>query len=249
METNSHREEVLHTDQIVAESPKTLCVDIGGSGIKVMVLDAAGTPVTERARRETPQPAQPQSCVEVICDLAKEQGEYDRVSVGFPGVVDEGITHTAPNLHPDWEGFELAKRLEELLGKPVRVANDADVQGFGVITSHGVELVLTLGTGLGSALFVNGHLVPNLELGHHPFRKGETYEEQVGRAALDAVGKKKWNRRIKIMIELLQKILNYRTLYIGGGNAKKVDREGLPENVKIVSNEAGLTGGIALWRD
>jgi len=172
---------------------------------------------------------------------------YDRISVGFPGVVHEGVVFTAPNLDPEWKKFPLAQTLETKLGKPCRVANDADVQGYGAIEGRGVELVLTLGTGLGSALFVDGRLVPNLELGHHPFRKGDTYEQQLGRAALDEVGKKRWNGRVRRAIALLDRIINYRTLYIGGGNAKKVEGE-MPANVHTVGNEAGILGGIALWR-
>jgi polyphosphate glucokinase len=230
-----------------SKAAKTLAVDIGGSGVKVMVLSDTGTPLTERTRQDTPQPAKPKPIVDVIVELAKTQGDYDRVSVGFPGVVMEGVVYTAPNLDPEWAGFDLAKTLENTLGKPVRVANDADVQGYGAIEGRGVELVLTLGTGLGSALFVDGRLVPNLELAHHPFRKGDTYEQQVGRIALDKVGKKKWNSRVRRMIDQLGKAINYRQLYIGGGNAKKLEGD-LPPNVRTVSNEAGLLGGIALWR-
>jgi polyphosphate glucokinase len=160
--------------------------------------------------------------------------------------VTKGVVCTAVNLHPDWVGFDLSRALQRRFRKPVRVANDADIQGYGVIEGVGVELVLTLGTGLGSALFVDGYLVPNLELAHHPFRKRQTYEEQVGRAALDVVGKKRWNRRILQMLDLLGRIINYRKVYLGGGNAKKLEGP-LPKNARIVSNEAGLLGGIALW--
>lgn len=246
MEDNQNSAEVS-TEEAVVRSIKTLAVDIGGSGIKVMVLDENGRPLTERARKETPRPAKPAPILNIIVELAATQGDFDRVSVGFPGVVHDGVTHTAPNLDPEWQGFHLAEELSKLLNKPVRTANDADVQGYGAISGQGLELVLTLGTGLGSALFIDGKLVPNLELAHHPFRKGETYEQQVGRAALDKIGKAKWNRRVRRMIEQLDKTINYRTLYIGGGNAKKLT-EDLPPNVKIVSNETGLLGGIALWR-
>lgn len=228
--------------------PKTLSIDIGGSGVKMMVLDENGVPLTERARRDTPQPAKPQPIVEVIIELANGQTvSFDRISVGFPGVVHDGVVYTAPNLDPDWRGYDLASTLSQALGKPARVANDADVQGFGAIEGKGLELVLTVGTGLGSALFIDGRLVPNLELAHHPFRKDCTYEEQLGRAALDKAGKKKWNKRVRKAIELLARIVNYRKLYIGGGNAKKLTGE-LPTNVETVSNEAGILGGIALWR-
>ena len=158
------------------------------------------------------------------------------------------MTATAPNLDSSWQGFELTQALSKQLGKPVRVANDADVQGYGAIQGKGVELVVTLGTGFGSALFVNGQLVPNLEIAHHPFRNNKTYEQEMGLLAFKGMGKKKWNQRVGQAIEALESLFNYDMLYIGGGNAKKVDLA-LPDNVQLVSNVAGLLGGIAFWRD
>lgn len=230
------------------KSTRTLAVDIGGSGIKLLVLDSDGNPQTERTRVATPQPANPDAVIAAIIELAATQGDFDRVSVGFPGVVKSGVTKTAANLTPDWLGFNLATALADHLGKPVRVANDAAIQGFAAISGHGVELVITLGTGFGSALFLSGLLVPNLQLAHHDFRHSKTYEQQLGRAALDKAGKEKWNERLEKAIASLQLLFNYDYLYIGGGNAKKVALN-LPSNVKIVSNETGLLGGIALWRN
>lgn len=227
---------------------KTLAIDIGGSGIKAIVLDEQGKPVTERKRLVTPKPATPKSVLTIIRALAKSQGKFDRVSVGFPGVVKQGVTTTAPNLDSSWQDFELVKALSKQLGKPVRVANDADVQGYGVIQGKGVELVLTLGTGFGTALFVNGHLVPNLEIAHHPFKNNKTYEQELGAVAYKRMGKKKWNQRLWEAIEMLDALFNYDFLYIGGGNAKKVVLA-LPDNVQLVPNVAGLLGGIAFWRD
>lgn len=226
----------------------TLSVDIGGSGIKVMVLDQAGNAITQRSRVETPQPPKPDAVIDAIAQLAAAQGEFERVSVGFPGVVRGGITETAVNLDPDWIGFNLTKALSDCLTKPVRVANDADIQGWAAISGKGIELVITLGTGFGSALFLDGKLVPNLEMGHHQFRKGETYEQQLGRAALEKTGDKKWNNRLEKAIASLAHLFNYDTLYIGGGEAKKIAIQ-LPPNVKVVPNVNGLLGGIALWRD
>lgn len=228
-------------------SVATLSVDIGGSGIKGMVLDADGTPRTERNRVETPQPAKPEPMIEAIAKLAANQGKFDRVSVGFPGVVRKGVIGTAANLDSDWINFDLATTLAEKLGKPVRVANDADIQGLGAISGQGVELVITLGTGFGSALFLDGKLVPNLELGHHSFRKDETYEEQLGRAALDKIGKKKWSSRLEKAIASLEHAFNYDYLYIGGGNTDQIIFE-LPAKAKIVPNISGILGGIALWQ-
>lgn len=226
---------------------RTLAIDIGGSGIKTIVLDEAGNPVTERVRLQTPDPAKPAPVLDVILAATEPQAAFDRVSVGFPGVVRGGITETAVNLDPDWQGFDLASALTQKLGKPVRVINDADMQGLGAIEGRGVELVITLGTGFGSGLFLEGQLVPNLEMGHHPFRRGQTYEQQLGRAALDMVGKKRWNRRLEKAILTLDRLFNYDLLYIGGGNTDKITIE-LPQRVKIVPNISGLLGGIALWR-
>lgn len=233
--------------QAASDGMRTLSVDIGGSGIKAIILDGQGKALTERGRIETPRPATPAAILRVIDRLASAQGPFDRVSVGFPGVVRNGVTQTAPNLDGGWENFALAKELGKRLERPVRVANDADVQGFGAINGHGVELVLTLGTGLGSALFVDGTLVPNLELGHHPFRRGETYEEQLGNAALKKAGKRRWNKRLRKALRALEDLFSYDRVYLGGGNAKKITGP-LPPRTKTVPNIAGLLGGIALWR-
>lgn len=229
-------------------APKTLAVDIGGSGTKVIVLDEVGQAVTERVRVETPHPATPDAVIAAIEGLAVGQGAFDRVSVGFPGVVRVGVTETAANLDKTWLGFDLATALGARLGKPVRVANDADIQGLGAITGKGLELVITLGTGFGSALFYQGRLIPNLEMAHHSFRKGETYEEQLGRAALESEGKKQWNSRLAKAIASLSHLFNYDHLYIGGGEAKKIKFD-LPANVSVIPNTLGLLGGIGLWRD
>ncbi len=231
-----------------ARPMRTLAVDVGGTGIKAMILSPYGKPITKRTRFKTPRPATPNAVIKMIVALANTQGKYNRVSVGFPGVVKRGVIATAPNLDGNWRGCKLAHILCEKLGKPVRVANDADVQGLGVVSGHGVELVITLGTGFGSGLFVDGRLVPNLEIPHHPFLKNKTYEQMPGDAARRKVGNKKWNKRLLKAIASLESTFNYDTLYLGGGNAERV-RVKLPRNVKVVSNLAGLTGGIALWRD
>ena len=153
---------------------------------------------------------------------------------------------TAVNLHPEWVGVDLALELSRITGKPVRVANDADVQGLAVIEGRGLEFVLTLGTGVGSGLYVDGNLVPNLEIAHHVFRKNRTYEQYLGKAALKRLGRRKWNVRLKQALVQLENAFNYRRIYIGGGNARKV-RLTLPDNVELVPNVAGLLGCIRLW--
>jgi polyphosphate glucokinase len=227
---------------------RTLAVDIGGTGLKALILDHEGNAITERARVATPRPATPEALIPEIQTLVMSLGAFDRVSVGFPGVVIDGVTRTAPNLHETWLGFELALALQHRLGKPVRVLNDAGVQGYAVIKSIGVELLLTLGTGMGCAVYHNGIYVPNLELAHHPFRNRKTYEEYIGVKALEKIGKKKWNKRVHEVVQQVRTIWNPTRLYLGGGNAKHLKFE-LPPDVEITDNIAGLIGGIALWRE
>ena len=229
-------------------SPNTLSLDVGGSGIKGMVLNPAGDPLNDKVRIKTPRPASPSAVLETIARVAAQQPKFDRISIGFPGVVEFGVVKTAPNLDGDWAGVTLAAEVERLIGKPCRAANDADVQGYGAIEGRGVEMVLTLGTGMGSAVFTNGHLAPNLELGHHPFSKKKTYEEMLCQAARKRIGKKKWNQRVERAVNVILPIWNPRRLYLGGGNAEKLTFE-LPEQVRIVSNDAGILGGIRLWED
>ena len=225
--------------------PITLAVDIGGSGMKVMALDAKGNPLTERLRTPTPDPATPARMLAILDKMWEQMPPCDRVSVGFPGVIKHGKTWTAANLNPRWIGFPLQATLEKRWKLPVRMANDAAVQGYGAIEGKDVEMVITLGTGMGQALFTNGHLCPGLELGHHPWRK-KTYEDYLGRRGLEKYGKKRWNRLLAKAIAQTAHTFNWDHLYLGGGNAKLINFK-LPEHVTIISNEDGLYGGVALW--
>jgi polyphosphate glucokinase len=226
---------------------RTLSIDIGGTGLKGMVLDAEGNPLTERVRVRTPQPATPEAVLVALTEVIGGLGEFDRVSVGFPGVVTEGATRTAPNLHETWAGFPLAREIETRTGRPARVINDAGLAGLGVIEGRGTEILITLGTGMGFALYIDGHYVPNIELAHHPFRKGKTYEDRVCNAARKKLGKRRWNERVRETVAQLAPIFNYRKLFLGGGNARYVDREGLPGDVVLVDNVVGMRGGVRLW--
>jgi polyphosphate glucokinase len=232
-----------------AHGIRTLAIDIGGTGLKASVLDQAGKMLVDRVRIETPVGSPPEGIVEALAKLVEPLPAYDRVSVGFPGVVRNGKILTAPNLgNKSWVGFELGKAMTKRLGRPTRVCNDADMQGLAAVQGKGVELVITLGTGFGTALYLDGRLAPHLELAHHPFRKGESYEEQLGNPARKAAGAAKWNKRIQRAIQNLRALLHFDHLYIGGGNAKKIDFTPDPD-VTIISNEAGIKGGIALWKD
>lgn len=228
---------------------RTLAIDVGGTGLKASVIDDTGRLLTDRVRVDTPVGSPPREIVEALARLVAPLGSFDRVSVGFPGVVRNGRVLTAPNLdNKGWKDFALAGALGRALGKPVRVANDADVQGLAVIAGKGVEMVITLGTGFGTGLYLDGRLAPHLELSHHLFRRGETYDDHLGNAARKRVGNGKWNKRVRKAIRTLRALTSFDHLYIGGGNAKKIDFE-LDPDVTVVSNDAGIRGGIALWQD
>lgn len=232
----------------MTDGPRTLAVDLGGTGMKMLVLDAEGKPIDERTREPTPKPASPESVLGSLLTRAAAHEPFDRIAFGFPGVVRHGIVHTAPNLGTAlWRGVPLELELQSRTGRPARVVNDADLQGYGVVAGQGVEMVLTLGTGLGAALFVDGHLVPNLELGHHPFTKGKTYEQRVCDAELRRIGKQRWTTRVQAMFEVLEPVFNYDRLHLGGGNVRHL-RGALPAKVRVFANAEGLRGGLWVWR-
>jgi len=228
---------------------RTLAIDVGGTGIKAVVLDEAGHMVSEHRRVPTPpKPVAPETLLRAIDEVTTPLGAFERVSVGFPGYVREGRVLTAPNLGTEvLAGFDLQSALAERLGKPVRVLNDADVQGFGAIKGEGIEMVLTLGTGAGTAIFRDGEVMPHLELAHHPVSGKKTYDEYIGNAARQKKGKKEWNKRVAKVIDILREVVRFDHLYIGGGNAKALSFT-LPDDVSTVANTDGLTGGIGLWR-
>lgn len=230
------------------DGPWTLTVDIGGSGIKAGVLDAKGNLHGERLRVVTPTGQPPMVAVGAILELVQDLRPFDRASVGFPGVIRDSTVRTAANLgHDDWIGFDLAQALEAPLGCKVRVLNDADLAGLGVVTGQGVELVITLGTGVGTGIYQDGRLGPHLELGHHPFRKGKTYEQRLGDTALQARGRKKWRKDLQRAIHQWRELTHFDVLYLGGGNAKEAGPCG--DDVVLVTNQAALVGGVAVWRD
>ncbi len=224
-----------------------LTIDIGGSGLKAAVVNRRGEMLGERLRVETPHPCPPGVLLPALVQLVEPLAPFDCVAVGFPGVVRGGIIVTAPNLGTkDLRGYDLATELAARLQRPVRVANDAEIQGFAAITGTGIEMVITLGTGFGTALFEDGRSLPHLELAHHPFRKGKTYEQQLGNRALKKAGKKKWNRRLEKALHTLRALVHFDRLYLGGGNAEHVKLELCADTV-VVSNTLGVTGGVALW--
>lgn len=224
-----------------------LSIDIGGSHIKAVVLNTKGELQIEYKKVVTPIPANPENVLKTIQGLVAGFPAYDKISVGFPGYVKKGVIMTAPNLGTEfWHGTDLAQKLQTILGKPTHVVNDADMQGLGVVDGKGFELVITLGTGFGSALLLDGTLLPHLELAHQPIGKAVSYDEYIGDKTMKEIGTEKWNKRVKKVLVILKTVFNYDTLYIGGGNAARLNFD-LEENMKIVSNKEGIKGGARLW--
>lgn len=244
----------------MTDGPATLAIDIGGTGLKASVLDPAGAMMADRVRVLTPYPLPPDRLVATLVELVQPLPPFDRVSVGFPGMVRNGKVLTAPHfvtvagpgteidpgLAEQWSGFDLAGTLAGALGKPAKALNDADLQGAAVVAGAGLELVVTLGTGVGTGLYYDGELAPHLEIAHHPFRKDETYDEQLGDAARKRIGNKKWNRRVKLALETLDRLMLFDRLYVGGGNSRHIDFDLGPKGT-VVDNTAGILGGIKLW--
>lgn len=222
---------------------RTLCIDIGGTALKRGIYDASGNASWGPDAVPTPSTASPAAIFDVL--FTGIDHPFERASIGFPGVVRDGVVHTAPNLAPGWAGVGLSRIVEGRLGVPTRAANDADVAGYGAIEGHGSELVITLGTGMGSALFIDGILVPNLELGHHPLAHDKTYEQLVGATNRAHEGVEAWRAHVDLALATLQRTFNPRVICLGGGHAQTLSD--LPDGVRIVSNEAGLWGGVALW--
>ena len=239
---------------------RTLAVDVGGSGVKGSILSPDGEMLTERVRVPSPYPVTPDKFVDTVVSLVDGLGDFDRVSVGFPALVREGVVHHVvafskreyggevdPELDQAWRGFDLRTPLQDAFGKPTLVVNDADMQGCAVTSDEGFEFVMTLGTGVGTALFLNGNLLPHLELGHAPYRKGSTFEERLGNVARKEIGKKRWASRVVRAIDFYDRFLFFDRVYLGGGNSKHLPEEMLPDNAIVVPNSAGITGGVKVW--
>jgi polyphosphate glucokinase len=229
------------------EVRRILAIDIGGTGLKAAVIDRIGQFLTDRVRVDTPHKCPPGKMVKVLRELVKPLGAYDHISIGFPGYVRDGKVFTAPHLGTkQWAAFPLAQVVAKEFGAPTRLTNDADVQGLGVIKGKGLELVCTLGTGFGTAWFRDGELLPHMELAHFAVHKKSDIDEYIGEHTRKKIGHKRWQHRVQKLIAMLELVMNYDHLYLGGGNAHRIDFE-LPKNVTLVSNDAGMEGSAFVW--
>jgi polyphosphate glucokinase len=215
---------------------KVLTIDIGGTNVKLLATGqklmrkiASGPMLT------------PREMVKAVC-AAVNDWDYDAVSLGYPGPVrDNKPTAEPKNLGTGWIKFDFAKALDH----PVRMLNDAAMQALGSYEG-GRMLFLGLGTGLGSALIVEKVIVP-LELAHLPYKKGETFEDYVGKRGLEQMGRKKWQEHVEDVVARLRDALVVQQVVLGGGNAKKL--RGLLPGVRLGDNQNAFIGGYRMWED
>ncbi|MFB9235062.1 ROK family protein [Plantactinospora siamensis] len=242
----------------------TLSIDCGGGGIKASVLDAAGTMRARPIRVPTPYPLPTALFVKTLVDLGGRLPSADRVTVGMPGMLRHGVvvatphyvtrsgprTRVDPDLEAEWSGFDARTALADGFGMPVLVLNDAEVHGAGVVAGTGLELMLTLGTGLGCAMFDGGRLAPHLELSQAPVRWGMSYDTYIGEHERRRLGDSFWSRRVRGVVEGLRPVFCWDRLYLGGGNSRLIRPDQLVrmgDDVVVVPNDAGILGGVRAW--
>ncbi len=240
----------------------TLTFDIGGTGLKASLVSDTGKLLHERLRVPTPYPCYPETLVENLIKLSTQLPKADRVAVGFPGMVRNGIVLTAPNLSlpkgpgkskkPSkkiadmYSGFNLKQQLEKSLSLEVHVVNDADLAGAGAIKGRGLEIVATLGTGFGTGMFFNGKLLPHMEIAHLNFKNNKSFDEIIGDAARKSMKINKWSKLVLEALDILYSLTHYDHLYLGGGNASRISVK-LPSNTTIITNLAAIKGGPKLF--
>ncbi len=242
-----------------------LGVDVGGSGIKGAIINLeTGELQSERLRLETPKPSKPEAVAKVFSQLVKKLDWKGPIGVGFPSVIKDGVTYTAANIHKDWVGTNAVKLLSDASGSKVVIANDADLAGIAEMkfgNGKGVDgtvMLITIGSGLGTALFYNGQLIPNTEFGHL-YLKG--HKKIVEQYASDSVRKseelswKNWAERFSEYLKLIDRLFFPDLILLGGGASKKFDQYKNYLNSKMtvvpaqLRNNAGIIGAALLAQD
>jgi polyphosphate glucokinase len=212
-----------------------LAIDLGGTHVKVLASDQ-----TEPRKVDSGPSLTPSQLVEKVKGLTADWS-YDTIAMGYPGLVKRNRIAAEPrNLGHGWVDFDF----DQAFGLPVKLINDAAMQALGGYEG-GRMLFLGLGTGLGSAMIVDGQIVP-MELGHLPYRKGQTYEDYVGAAGLKRLGEEKWRKHVWAVVELFRAALEPDTVVVGGGNAARLTQ--LPPGVRLGQNANAFAGGFRLWQ-
>tara|TARA_R110002020_G_scaffold95305_3_gene228682 strand:- start:115 stop:855 length:741 start_codon:yes stop_codon:yes gene_type:complete len=234
-----------------------LGIDVGGTGIKGVPINLETEDyMGERFRLPTPIPRKPKAMIKTIGEVVKHWDWKGPVGVGFPTVVHKGKALQYGNLDPEWQGLQIDKMIEDHIGLPVAVINDADAAGLAEVTfgvgknEKGLVMVFTVGTGIGSGVFYNGELIPNFELGQLRYKGKKTIEQYASRAVRlnNDMSFKKWGKRFNKFIQLVTTISDPDLIIIGGGASKNLDeyRHKLKTDVPILAahtkNHAGIIG-------
>ena len=240
---------------------EALGVDVGGTGIKAAPVDlSTGERLTKRKRILTPQPSTPDSVYEVIAQLVEHFDWDGPIGCALPAIVQAGTVLTAANIDDSWIGHDAAAELQQRLGKPVRVLNDADAAGiaeneFGAARDFGgVVMLLTLGTGIGSAVFTDGALVPNTELGHLEFHGESAERYAAARLVGEAITQEEWALRLNEFLQHLERVMPPDVFILGGGISKNFDAYAhvLETRATVVParfrNRAGIIGAALATR-
>jgi polyphosphate glucokinase len=248
----------------MGKASEVLGIDIGGSGIKAAPVDlTTGEMIAPRFRVDTPDPATPENVAEKIAEATRNFTWTGRIGCGFPGVVRSGVVYTAPNIHPLWEGVDAQQLFLKVTGCRNLVINDADAAGlaemtFGAGRDHhkGIVLMLTFGTGIGSAVFIDGRLFPNTEFGHAELH-GKELEKRAAACVRDRKNLtwEEWGGRVNRVIQYLEMLMSPDLIIVGGGVSKdykeffpylKLDAEVVPAQMR---NQAGIVGAALAWSD
>lgn len=250
--------------ELDSNGPLTLAVDCGGGGIKASVLDSGGTMIATPHRVPTPYPLPPDLLVDTVAQLGERLPAADRVTVGMPGMIRHGVvihtphyvcksgprTKVLPDLVEQWHRYDVRRAIAARMGLQSLVLNDAEVAGAGVITGSGLEVIITLGTGLGNSVWDGRRLAPHMEISRMPVRWGLIYDDYIGEHERIRLGDAHWSRRVRRVVDALRPALLWDRLYIGGGNGARITpahRRYLGDDVVIVPNDAGIRGGVRCW--
>ena len=240
----------------MSEKKGVLGIDIGGTGCKGAIVNIeTGEFMTERFRLATPQPATPEAVGETIQKIVEHFNWKGKIGMGFPAIMKNGVAKSAANIHDSWLDFNVENYFSKLLDLPVTATNDADAAGIAAVRfgagkgQNGIVLFLTIGTGIGSALFLDGKLLPNSEFGHLLFKKNiaeKTLSNKVRKE--EGISFKKWGKMWTPFVAHLERIVNPDLIILGGGGGKKFKEFGphIKSEVKVIpailQNNAGIVG-------
>ncbi len=245
-------------------APLTVCIDVGATSLKAGIVDAKGELVGERVKLRTTWPMTPQRLVEEVARLVVRLPRADRLALGFPGPVADGVIVSGANLervrgpgsertqalHDAWRGFELQRRLASTFEIDARIANDADVAALACSRGKGLELTVTLGSGVGTGLTLDGALRPHLECSQLRWSRRETLDDVLGEHARKRDGDAKWHSRVVGAFHLLSELISFDHLHLSGGNSGRVHLAELGElaaSTTPAGTRAGMLGGVYLY--